>query len=390
MNNHVYFFSKRFLFWLIRLKQEVALYDDKQKDTGIDLKVLHVGDADRGRDFIERLYGFLPERRIIGTYYAWPGKIYSNLSEIDCDIQMIEINRLFAEQYRQSGYFTLPEWVEFGRDVVKDPEKRYAGARKSLKCDLKRIKKLDVNVVITHEQKDFKVFYEKMYLSHLKERFGDTAIAKPVKKLEKDFLSGFLMLIKKGDDPIAGAIIRVNRDTVTETTIGVLDGAFNLVKMGASSVLDYHVHEWGSANNKKYINVGHTKPFPFDGIFFNKRKWMMSLIPDYDGVMDLALKICHGDDGIGKALQAYPFVYHNKKGLYMFGMCIDSVESGIDKVQPVWRRLWTEGLESLNIVSPTGYKDMVRERAKKLYGHRLRLFDSIDDVLTFHNGDSRR
>lgn len=387
MNKNLFIFTKKLFFSLIRLRQEAAVYKDKQKHTGIELKVLHVGDEWRGRHFIERLYGFLPKRRIIGKYYALPSMKYSNISEVDWDIQMIEINRLFAGQYRQSGYFTLPEWVEFGCDVVIESEKRYAGARKSLKCDLRRIKKLDVHVVITHEYKDFKMFYEKMYLSHLKERFGTAAIAKPVKKLEKDFMSGFLMLIKQADDPVAGAIIRVDRDTVRETTIGVMDGAYEFIKMGASAVLDYHVHEWASVNNKKYINVGHTRPFPYDGIFFNKKKWMMSLTPDNDGVMDLAIKICHRDDEIDKALYTYPFVYHNKTGFYMLGMCIESDKAGLDNVQPLWRRLWTEGLESLNIVSPTGYKDTVKEKVKKIYGTRLQLFESVDDVLAFHNSE---
>ncbi len=156
--------------------------------------------------------------------------------------------------------------------------------------------------------------------------------------------------------------------------------------MGASALMDYYVHEWAGDNKKGFINVGHTRPFPLDGIFFNKRKWMMSLISDYDGVMDMAVKICRNDNEINKALQTYPFVYHSKTGFNMFCMCIESKKAGLDNVQPLWRRFWTEGIENFNVISPTGYEDTVRERAEKMYGARLRLFESIKEVLAFQNG----
>jgi hypothetical protein len=62
---------------------------------------------------------------------------------------MMETNRLRASYFRRAGFFTIPEWVEFGRQVVPDQKLRYRGASKSLKSDLNKIRNSRFSVVIT-------------------------------------------------------------------------------------------------------------------------------------------------------------------------------------------------------------------------------------------------
>ncbi|MFX0196020.1 MAG: hypothetical protein ACFFCW_07850 [Candidatus Hodarchaeota archaeon] len=381
MGNSLVTLAKKISFAFLRLRQEASLYESKQVNSNIVLRVLHVGDFFRGRDFIERLYGFLPERKVIGKRFVCPFTKLMEFFDGNVDLIMVEINRLFAETFRQAGYFTIPQWVEFGRDVVRAIEKRYAGANKSLKSDLKKSRNADFEVVITRDLDDFYLFYERMYLPYLAKRFGDTMIAKTRKRLKKDFSAGFLMLIEDKQQPIAGAIVRINGGTVTETALGVLDGLDEFLGMGVSGVIDYHLHEWAANHDKCYINVGHTRPFPLDGIFFNKRKWLMSVMPDYDGVMDIAVKICRYDAQMAKALKDYPFVFQSKSGLGVFCTYVGPDKAGISETQMLWRRFWTRGLKDLIIVSPTGYHEKTIEKTKELFGPWIHLFTDIGQAV---------
>ena len=73
------------------------------------------------------------------------------------------------------------------------------------------------------------------------------------------------MLLKENQRSIAGAIVKVDKSTVTEVTLGVRDGSDEYLKIGVSGIIDYHLHEWAADHHKNYINVGHTRPFPLDG-----------------------------------------------------------------------------------------------------------------------------
>jgi len=387
-NNHTLgLFGKKAVFALLRATQEVAFYESKQKGSGNTLKLLHVGDFSRGRDFIERLYGYLPEGQVIGKRFAWPNPDCIDSFNIDHDVVMIEINRLYAEKFRHAGYLTIPEWVVFGREVVKNPEARYAEAHKSLKSDLNKIRRSDLQIFITKNHEDFSLFYEKMYLPYVLKRFGDRMIAKSRRRLKRDFLSGFLMLVRHEKKSIAGALVRIDDDQVTETTLGVLDGAEEFSKMGVSGLIDYHLHEWAAANNKSFINVGHTRPFPLDGIFFNKRKWLMSVMPDYDGVMDMAVKFSRENKRIAAALKNYPFVFQNRSGLGIFYTHIGPGKVSMGEIRKIWRQLWVKGLEHLIILSPQGYQEKAIAKARKLFGQNIRLLTKIGQAVELQKGN---
>ncbi len=378
--------ARKIIFAVLRARQEVALYENKQIHSDNTIRILHIGDAFRGRDFIERLYGFLPERQVIGSRFVKPYPESLDSFGMECDLVMIETNRLYSENYRQAGYFTIPQWIEFGREVVKDPEMRYAGAQKSLKSDLNRICNSNLKVVVTRDHKDLDMFYEKMYLPYLSKRFGEAMIVKSRKSLKKDFLKGFLMIVVSDEKPITGAVVRIDDDTLTETTLAVMDGTDAFLKTGVSGVIDYHLHEWAASNNKCFFNVGHTRPFPLDGVFFNKRKWLMSVIPDQDGVMDMAVKICRDDDDIAMALSSYPFAFYNKSGLGVFCVCAGIEKAGINKIRTLWKRFWTTGLKHLLIVSPAGFSEKTLEKTEELFGPNVHLISNISQAIELQKG----
>ena len=373
--------AKKLFFRLVRLRQEVAIYEGRCARSDAALKVLHVGDTARGTEFIRRLYGCLPERKVMGMRLSWSAPENLELHGEGCDIVLVEINRRQAEMFRKAGYLTVPEWVEFEREVVRDSEARYAGATKSLKSDLNKIRSSDFKVHITKEDADFRMFYERMYFPYSMRRFGDAVIVKTERKLRGDFEAGFLILLEQDGAKLAGAMIRLEGGVASETTVGVLDGSDDLMRMAVTGALDYHLHEWASKNNVHLINVGHTRPFPLDGVFNNKRKWLMSVVPDYDGVMDMAVRIGNEDSKVIRALEGCPFVFQGDQGLGVFCVHAATERMELKDVKALYKRYWTDGFEYLVVVAPGGYSAEAKEVAEKSYGSGIHLFTGISEAV---------
>jgi hypothetical protein len=361
------------------------IYRGRQLATGREVSVLSVGGTDRGRDFVERLYGYLPERTLIGKHFALSMPKRLKFIESKFDFVMLEINRLFAQKIRQAGFFTIPQWVEFGREIIKDPQKRYVNAPKSLKSDLNKIRRSDLRATFSRKLNDFNFFYDRMYRPHISKRYADKMIVKGRKKLKKIFSRGFLLILKKSDKPVAGALVKVDDDVITESCIGVLDGKKELIQCGVSGLMDYHLQEWAAANSKQFINVGHTRPFPLDGVYFNKRKWMMSILPDSDGVMSMAFKPCLRLNDAAAALAPFPFIFHSKNNLFCL-VCIHCKMSdiSIDLIHNIWKRYWTKGLKRIVVFAPGGFLPTTAQSVYRRYGGKLCLTSSLYEALNIH------
>jgi hypothetical protein len=375
--------AKKMAFAFLRARQPVYALDGRQSGSGLRLRVLHVGDRFRGHYFLERLYGNAPEPRLVSRAVVTP-RANRALLPGGYDLYFVEINRLYARAYRRAGYFTIPEWVEFGREVVEDESARYAAASKSLRTDLRAVRNAAFEVAISRAEADFEVFYQRMWLPYISNRFGDGAITKPRQRLKKDFRAGFLILLCRAAEPVAGALVRVDGERVSLTTLGVLDGSPELLRSHVSGVIDYHLHAWAAANGKRYINVGHTRPFPQDGVFFNKRKWLMSITPDRDGVTSMALTWARTDSSMIRVLRDYPFVYEGDSGLGV--LCVHSVPRRLDanEARKVVKRYWTPGLRSLIAVCPGGLQPDVVDYVRELGGGSVHFCSDLGSAVRLY------
>jgi hypothetical protein len=377
--------AKRIYFAVTRAYHEMSVYRGPQLSTDREISVLHVGHKNRGRDFIERLFGYLPERMIIGKCFAWSIPKRINQIEKKFDFVMVEISRLFAQNFRQAGYFTIPQWVEFGRKIIKNPQERYAGAPKSLKSDLNKIRRSDLRAFISRDLNDFNFFYDRMYRPHILRRYADTMITKGRKQLAKIFSSGFLLILKKADQPVAGALVKIDDDVITESCIGVFDGRKELLHCGVSGLMDYHLQEWAAENSKRFINLGHTRPFPLDGVYFNKRKWMMSISPDGDGVMSLAFKPYVRPNEAAAILTSYPFIFQSKNTLFcLVCICCKIKDFSMDLIHGLWKRYWTDGLKCIVVFAPAGFSPAVVQSVYQRYEGKICLTTNLSETLKFH------
>lgn len=383
------YFIKRLIFFFMRLRQQITLYEGETAESGHRLRLIHIGDANRGRAFIQELFGDTPRHWSLGSRFSWSAPRDIPSAWRPCDILLVEANRLRAGHFRQAGFFTVPEWVEFGRPVVTDPALRYLGASKSLKSDLNKISNSQFEVAITKEARDFDAFYETMYLPHARLRFGESAIIKKKRVLAKDFQSGFLLLLKDGERPIAGSLIKEDDDIITETTLGVLSGEDAFLRMGVSGAIDYHLLEWAAAHNKTYMKVGHTRPFPQDGVYRNKRKWLMTISPDMDGVMDMAVQIRRFDKTMATVLRHWPFVFQTTRGLAVFCAYNGQEPAGKKDIKKLVQSHAVEGIDDVVIVSAAGYQKEAHPVANEQHRPDVHLFTTIHQAAAWQLNAAR-
>jgi hypothetical protein len=377
---HLRFWLKRVIFLMLRPIQRIALYEGQPHGSKDIISIVHCGNKTRGRVFIERFFGYIPERKVLGKKFSFLIPSDTLSAKFRGDLLFVESNRLLANKFRKAGFFSIPEWVEFGREVIKDEQIRFIGARKSLKSELKKIQTSSFKSAITTDYNDYLKFYEKMYLPYHKNRFGESSIIKSRKRLFKDFKSGFLFSLLKEQMPIAGAIVKVEKEKIIETTIGILDGDETIMRMGVSGVIDYLLLDWAAKNNKRFMNVGHTRPFPSDGVFFNKRKWLMSILADNDGVMDMYIKINRWDDRIANVVKEYPFIFQTEEGLSVFCLYNDK-KAASSEIDMLRKRYSTRGLKNVVILSPSGYHEKAARVTRDNNNVVIRKFSNIEDVL---------
>jgi len=372
------FWLKRFLFLFLRVRNEVAFLEGPQGSTGDYLRACYVGGAARREYFVSQIFGYLPQERIAGRCISTQNPRRFARCNGMSDIVMIEINRLFMDHYVRSGFFPVPEWVEFERPVVREAIHRYAGAARSLRSDLNRIHKSPYRMKISRDPRDFDAFYKSMYLPYVRERHGSGCIIKPKHRLKRAFSSGVLVLLLDGEAPVAGAIVVVDRDAVKETAIGVRDGSEGVLRTGVSGILDYYIHEWAAVKGKHYMNVGHTRPFPCDGVYFNKRKWMMAIIPDGDGVTNVAFRfnVCNGK--AARLLRAFPLVFQTSEGLHLLCSVDQQQPVTVEQVRSLHRQFWTEGLQRLIVLAPAGFQADSLEYARKEFRSKVFLTTNLE------------
>jgi hypothetical protein len=299
----------------------------------------------------------------------------------DCDLELVEISRLSVGRYIRAGYFVIPEWVEFGRAVVRSDEERYAGARKSLRSDLHAVRRAGFTTEISEDRGDFDLFYRDMYLPFASARFGDSVIQKSRRQLLRDFRKGFLLLLRRDAQLQAGALVRVQGPFVRLTTLGVWGGSDAILRSNVSAAIDYHLHDWAAARDKVYIDVGHTRPFPHDGVYFNKRKWLMEIKPDPDGVMAMALRWSAPEPVLVDVFKELPFVYYAAHGLGVF--CVHSPGRIVQSTEArrLVRQYWTTGMSSLIAVCPEGFAPGVVAQVRDEWGIRVHLCTDFSTAL---------
>jgi hypothetical protein len=241
----------------------IYLFEGKEKISGNSLKIAYLGwDKRISSYFIKRLLRpnhTVQKKQIIPVWNVL--KYFSNDKE-NCDLVIVEINKLTKKFAVQEKGFLLPRWFEMQIDI-EDFNNRIK------KSDIKRrIRKHSLSFEKRHTAKDFKLFHQRMFIPYISARHKESAILSDYKYLLRRFKKkgaglGFIM---KDGIPVAGSFTEFKKNKFRMSGMGVLDGREDIMRMGVSGAIYYFEILNCIKKGIKTINIGGTSPIITDGL----------------------------------------------------------------------------------------------------------------------------
>jgi hypothetical protein len=117
-----------------------------------------------------------------------------------------------------------------------------------------------------------------MYKPFAVKRYGNKADVENYYDLNMSFKKGELLLVKMGGVPIAGTLIKYEKNQAFLCVLGVKDGDSSYLKFGTTAALYYYSIKYLRGKGFKRVDIGSTRPFLMDGVLRYKKKWGLKII----------------------------------------------------------------------------------------------------------------
>jgi hypothetical protein len=223
--------------------------------------------------------------------------------------------------FRSKKIFVIPDWISCEIDLGSDLRSQSI-SKKAFKTYMRLIKKSDFGYAISKDPLHFKFFYNNMYLPYLSNRHGNLGLEFSLERLKRSFENGELLMIKDGQEIIAGVIIdyEVMKNGIPRLThLGILNGDFQYVKKGALNAIYYYTIEYLKKNKHKKLSTGTTRPFIYDGLTKHKLYWGANIVCETSTAFLLCIlshKKC-----LKTFLLSNPFICMDRNGLSLATFC---------------------------------------------------------------------
>jgi hypothetical protein len=377
----VFYSIKRVLFFVSKFRLSVYLLQGKEKWGGGSLKTLFLGDERGIHYFSDLLYLEEPVKESLGKVFIWEIKSRLNLELPRTDLIFIKIDGIFSRFLSRKGFIIIPGWVLFIMDLSRPLQEIWKLSKnKSLRENLRQIKKQNYSYEMTQDPSKFEYFYHQMYLPYAWKRFEKVTVLTSFRDMERAFKKGQLLLIKKGNDYISGVIIRMDHDTVFSVSLGIKEGKIEYLKEGALTACYYFTILWAKEEGYKWLDFGHCRSFFKDGVFNYKKRWGMGIKLSTRVRTIFGMKVCNFHQGVRTLLENNPFIFIDQeklKGLIL----VDQNHPLIpEEVQSLVKTYCIPELDCLVILSDQGFTQQAEEFANSCSTQRLHLISTKTDT----------
>jgi len=358
----VYFFLKEGLFFASPLRFCVYLLQGKEKWGGNSLTTLFLGD-ERGVLYLSNLlYSGEPVKEKLGKVFIWRIKSRLNLDLPRADLIFIKIDGFFSRFLIRQGFIIIPELILFMMDISKPlPEILKLSKNKSLRENLREMRRQNYSYEMTQDPAKFEYFYHQMYLPYITKRFEELAFITGFREMERAFKKGQLLLIKRGNDYIAGNILKMDHETVFSVSLGIKDGEIKYLKEGAIIACNYFTILWAKKKGYKWFDIGHSIPFFKDGLFNYKKRWGMGIKLSTRVRTVFGMKVCNFQQGVQNFLKNNPFIFIDQEKLKGYILTDQNHPLTLEEVQSLVKTYSIPGLDCLAILSGQGFTQRAEE-----------------------------
>jgi hypothetical protein len=169
----VFFFLKKLFSLVSQFRLSVYLLQGREKWGGNSLTTLFLGDERGVLFFSDLLFSEEPKKEDLGKIFIWRIKARLNLEIPGTDLIFIKIDGFLSRFLPRKGFIIIPEWILFMMDLSRPPQGVLnLSKNKSLRENVKEIKKQNYSYEMTRDPSKFEYFYHQMYLPHTWKRFG--------------------------------------------------------------------------------------------------------------------------------------------------------------------------------------------------------------------------
>lgn len=311
---------------LRRYYPRVWLLEGQERHSGEALTILYAG-HELNRNYLAHVaYGGRCRQRSLGRAWLWSLPRLAR-RQASPGLIVTETEEDYFERAGGRDDFYIPHWIDGEVDIAGGERSLRVG--ESLRDDLRKIRKFGLQYEVTGDAARFDHFYTHMYQPYITRVHGDRAalMSRDVMMSRIDNLE--LLLIRSGDEHIAGEVLRYEGGGVRSWSLGVKDGDPQHVKQGAIAALYYYRMQYLAGKGFDKYHAGATRPFLDDGVLQYKRKWGLRLTRPRPG--GWWLRWNPGSSGARAFMRANPFIFRAQGALYAG---ITAAEAGAQAAGP--------------------------------------------------------
>ena len=303
--------------WSYRLQKSVNLiyppvfiFEGLEKNSQSPLAFAYAGFDTRDTDYwAQAVLSADYRKHVLGRHFFWNLRAFLKKGSFNCAFIFQEHNRLTLRYLSSGPGFRVPFWISMEMDISL-PFKELLGHQR---LDMqRRIRKNGLSHVITRDVKCFDDFYYNMFLPYIQGRHEHMAFLGSYEELLKVFSKGGLVLIKKGDQVLAGGLYELDGSLARLRKFGVRDGKWEYVRYGVLGAAYYFFTAEMKERGYTKTNLGGTRPLLSDGI----TRYKMSLNTRLDRVEKyscLWLTFLKDSTPLRSFLINNPFIFFDKR-----------------------------------------------------------------------------
>jgi hypothetical protein len=328
------------------------LLDGPEASSGNPLRILYVGNQ-KQKDYVAFL-AFGSSRS--GTEYqgdhrdAYLGRrdlltLYGLVrrNAFHCQLIVIEGHFLRRKLYEEAQDYYIPLWLE------GDTEIPLVARTKSAKEELRRIRKSKLSYKVTRDPDALSRFYHNMYVPYVQKRHEERAVFLRYGQMIQLAQEGRceLLLVKKGNDAIAGGLNLLGEGLPRRWANGVKDGNLSYWKDGAMAATYYFSSLRLKELGYERMHMGLSRAFLNDGVLQYKRKWGMRVARPFP--IGFLIKFKALSPGLQGFLVRNPFV-HTVRGELRGAAFVDGAERlSEETVEHMWRLYLLPGVPRVDV-----------------------------------------
>jgi len=310
----------RWFFWPFRLpfrlmdisKLDLWILNGEETTSHQELSIAYAGTEINRNYLIKIAYDDSFRGNYLGKVWLWKISAVVREKSPNCSLMVIGVDKLLWRWFTKRTYFNVPFWVSSLVNISSDTSLLWTS--KNVKNDIRRIRNNKLSFEITRDPSQFDNFYYNMHLPYVVAAHGNRAILGAYYNMKKEFKKGELVLIKKENQYIAGALLVYKKMQAFPMFLGIKDGNFEYVKEGAIGAIYYFVLRYLKEKGYEKIDLGPSRPFLKDGVLRYKRKWgghQISCSPQSDG--NYYVQPLTNTPGLKAFLINNPFIFIDKQ-----------------------------------------------------------------------------